>query len=156
MPSIATLDGRVILKDGKPSCECCSWELVIWYDWEGTGQADLDTRTEFLSETVGWSCGEGENYLHWVTSDNIEVDGFERVNVDVDRARDDSQWTSSVNIELYAGWYGPAGGSGNAYVKAKYNGESQLIAIEPGSQGGCASTHVATITVFDDGTFDLF
>lgn len=130
-------------------------ELAIDYDWSGTGMRDLDTKTAFLGAEVGWSCGSGSAYLHWTTSDNTGVDGEEHVDVEVDTARAAGLWTSSVAIGLFAGWYTPAGGSGPALVRATYKGVTKVKTISPGSQSSCASTSVGTVTVYDDGTFDL-
>ena len=60
--------GRLLLAGGLVSCQCCppaeeTFELAIKYGWEGTGQVDLDTKTVFLSEQVGWKCGFGGTYL---------------------------------------------------------------------------------------------
>ena len=157
--------GLLFLAGGLVSCQCCAtagdeYELAVKYGWEGTGMADLDTRTEFLTESVGWSCGDSGTYVAWLAGgdgemDDTSVDGFERVDVRVDLARTNGQWTSSVNIELYAGWYIPAGGSGDATVTVTYRGITASKTISPGSQNNCASTSVGTITVYSDGTFEL-
>jgi hypothetical protein len=161
--------GRLLLAGGLVSCQCCppaeeTFELAIKYGWEGTGQVDLDTKTVFLSEQVGWSCGFGGTYLAWLeggspcvegSCDDTTLNGFERVDVRVDLARTAALWTSSVNIELFAGWYSPAGGTGPATVTVTYNGVTDSKTITPGTQSGCAATAVATITVYADGTFDL-
>jgi hypothetical protein len=160
------LTGKLLLAGGLVSCQCCEesggeeYELAIRYDWQGTGMADLDTKTIFLTEQVGWSCGDSGTYLAWLeggngVQDDTSVDGFERVNALVDLARTNGQWTSSVNIELYAGWYTPAAGNGNALVAVTYNGVTQSKTITPGSQNECAASPVGTITVYADGTFDL-
>ena len=130
-------------------------ELAIDYDWSGTGMRDLDTRTDFLGAQVGWSCGSGSEYLHWTTSDNTAIDGAEHVDVEVDSARAAGLWVSSVTIDLAAGWYAPASGSGPALVRVTYKGVTKTKQISPGSQSSCASTSVGTITVYDDGTFTL-
>jgi len=143
-------DGKVILKDGKPSCKCCGpvYQLTIKYDWGGTGMGDLDTSTRAFGGVVGYGCGNTGNYLAWIGGDNTQVDGFEHVDVSVDTARADNLWTSSVNIECFAGWYSPRNGSGPASLIVSYKGKSQTISISPGSQSGCSSTPVATVTVF--------
>lgn len=157
--------GLLFLASGLVTCQCCAtsgddYELAVKYGWEGTGMADLDTKTVFLSETVGWSCGDSGTYVAWLngasgSQDDTSVDGFERVDVRVDAARTALLWTSSVNIELYAGWYTPAGGSGDALVTVTYGGVIATKVISPGSQNSCAATPVGTITVYSDGTFEL-
>lgn len=116
---------------------------------------DLDTSTTFLGELVGWSCGAGGDYLLWITGDITSTDGAEVVHAKVDQALADGQWTSVVAINLMAGWYAPAEGTGPATVRVTYKGVTQSKAIEPGSQGGCAATSVGIITVANDGTFIL-
>lgn len=156
--------GQLILVGGLVSCQCCAalenYQLAIRYGWEGTGMADLDTKTVFLSEQVGWTCGGSGTYVQWLAGgdgfqDDTSVNGFERVDVRVDTARLANLWTSSVNIELYAGWYTPASGSGPAVVTVTYNGTTQTKVITPGNQSVCAATSVGTITVYANGTFVL-
>lgn len=163
---VPLVNGAALLAGGSISCMCCElsggeeYELAIRYGWEDTGMYDLDTKTTFLDESVGWSCGDSGTYVAWLAGgdgdqDDTGLDGFERVDVRVDLARTHGQWTSSVNIELFAGWYAPAGGSGNATVSVTYNGDTQTKTITPGSQSTCADTPVGTITVYSDGTFEL-
>jgi len=156
--------GKVILKDGKVSCACCGedYEMAIKYDWVGTGMSDLDTKTTAFGESVGWSCGDSGPYVSWLAGGNGNTDdtsenGFERVDVRVDKAWSNGLWTSSYNIECHAGWFKPAGGSGSATLEVTYRGKTKMLGIQPGEQDGCASTSVATITVYavkqPDGTY---
>lgn len=115
---------------------------------------DLDTGTTFLGNSIGWDCPGGP-YLDWVTGDNTSQDGYEQVNVLVDQALADGQWTSSVQVGLVAGWYQPANGSGSAQVRVTYNGVTKSKTINPGSDNKCETTSVGTVTVYDDSTFDL-
>ena len=165
MPTIKrTAEGKIITKGGLPSCTCCgeAFELAITYDWRGTGQYDLDTKTTAFGEVVGWSCGDSGDYVLWLLGgsgiqDDQSLNGFERVDVRVDKARTDGLWTSSYNIECYAGWYTPVGGTGNASLSVTYKGITKLKTISPYTQSSCASTSVATITVYStalgDGSF---
>jgi hypothetical protein len=158
-----TTEGKVITKGGLPSCACCEdFELAITYDWRGTDQYDLDTKTTAFEESVGWSCGDSGDYVLWLAGgsgaqDDTSQNGFERVDVRVDQARTDGLWTSSYNIECFAGWYQPAGGSGSATLSVTYKGITKTMTISPGTQNNCASTAVATITVYStalgDGSF---
>jgi hypothetical protein len=163
---IPLLNGSALLVAGAVNCLCCAvdggevYELAIKYGWEGTGMRDLDTKTVFAGETVGWKCGDSGTYLVWLiggdgAKDDESLNGFERVDVRVDLARTNGVWTSSVNIECYAGWYISHGGSGPALLTVTYNGVTDTKVISPGSQSACAGTPVATITVYSDGTFDL-
>lgn len=157
--------GRLLLVGGLVSCQCCApageaFELAVKYGWEGTGMADLDTKTNFLGESVGWECGDSGTYVQWLlggsgAQDDTTVDGFERVNVRVDAARSAMLWTSSVNIELFAGWYSPSLGTGPALVTVVYNGVTRTKTITPGTQSTCAATAVGTVTVYANGTFTL-
>jgi len=155
---------RVVTKEGKPSCSCCEqFELAITYDWRGTDQFDLDTKTEAFSETVGWSCGNSGTYVAWLAGgdgnqDDTSQNGFERVDVRVDLAYTDELWTSSYNILCYAGWFEPAEGSGDFQLSVTYKGATKTETIsDPGSSTSCVETQVATITVYatalGDGTF---
>lgn len=170
-----TPTGEVITRGGLPSCTCCeSFELAIKYDWAGTGMDDLDTHTAAFGESCGWSdfdgppgflysCGVYGTYMDWLVGgdgfqDDTSTDGFERVDVRVDLAHTDSLWTSSYNIECYAGWYEPNGGSGPFLLTVTYKGDTKTESIsDPGTSTTCATTHVATITVYStvqgDGTF---
>jgi hypothetical protein len=137
-------------------CACC-FQLTIKYSWQGTGQFDLDTKTEAFGEVAGWSCGGGGLYVQWITGDRTEKNGVEQVDIRVADARRDGLWSSSYNINAFAGWYTPAGGSGNAQLIVAFKGRTKTKAISPGQQSGCASTGVATITVYsamqEDGAY---
>ena len=161
---IKTSSGKVLLKSGKVSCSCCgliaAFQVAITYSWIGTNQFDLDTKTTFLSEVVGWSCGDTGTYVAWLpggdgSQDDTTQNGFERVDIRVDSAKAAALWTSSVNIGLYAGWFIPAGGSGQAQVTVEYQGTIKTKTISPGSQDGCAATPVGTVIVYANGTFDI-
>jgi len=162
MPIIKlTAEGKVITKSGLPSCTCCE-ELAITYDWRGTNQYDLDTKTTAFGESVGFSCGDSGAYVLWLpgnagNKDDTSQNGFERINVRVDKARTDGLWTSSYNIECFSGWYAPSAGLGSATLSVIYKGTTKTMTISPGTQSDCASTAVATITVYStalgDGSF---
>ena len=148
--------GKLILKSGKATCSCCT-ELVINYDWAGTGMADLDTATTAFGETLGFACGGSGVYVLWISGDQTGINASERVDVRVDAARTAGLWTSSYNVTCKAGWFTSALGSGNATLRATYNGVTKTKTISPGNQSGCASTVVATVTVYaaaqPDGSF---
>ena len=140
------------------SCGCCeSFQLTVKYSWEETGQRDLDTQTAAFGESVGYSCGSGGNYVQWIGGDNTGVNAFEQVDIRVEDARRDGLWSSSYNIDCFAGWYEPAGGSGGAQLIVEFKGRTKTKSISPGQQDVCASTGVATVTVYstaqDDGAF---
>ena len=149
-----TIEGQRLI-----SCSCCTlFQITVEYSWAGTGQRDLDTATTAFGYTLGFACGgEGNPYVKWITGDNISVNGREQVDVLVDTARQDGLWTSSTNIVCKAGWYSPAGGSGPATLIVSYKNRTKTQSISPGSQNGCASTTVATVTVYSqqqgDGSF---
>jgi hypothetical protein len=155
--TIKTQGGKVITKDGKVSCECCDIQMEIIYSWAGTGQDDLDTSTRGFDESLGYSCENQGVYMQWISGDDTGRDGSEQVNARVIDARKDGLWTSSYNIECYAGWYIPADGSGPAELIVKYKKKEKRKQISPGEQDNCASTLVATITVYaiiqPDGSF---
>jgi len=149
MATIKLQNGKVITKDGKVSCECCTdFQLTIKYDWSGTGMSDLDTQTTAFGESVGYACGNSGTYVQWIGGDNTGLNGFEQVDVLVDTARSAGLWTSSYNIQCFAGWFAPAGGSGPANLIVEYKNKTKNKSISPGSQNNCASTSVATVTVY--------
>lgn len=150
------------MRDGKPVAisqpqfeACCCFppeDLYIEYRWAPPSR-DLDTGTTFIGVTVGWACGGYSSYLHW-HGDNTGY-GPEIIEVNVVKALTDGLWSDSVQIQCAAGWYSPAGGSGPAILYAYFNGVPKQKTVNPGSQTSCASTPVGTITVYEDGTFDL-
>jgi hypothetical protein len=149
MATIKLQDGKVITKEGKVSCSCCTdFQLTIKYDWSGTGMRDLDTQTTAFGESVGFACGNSGTYVQWIGGDNTGLNGFEQVDVLVDTARSAGLWTSSYNIQCFAGWYEPAEGSGPANLIVEYKNKTKNKSISPGSQNSCASTSVATVTVY--------
>ena len=148
-------NGKLAMKGGKPSCECCSEiQLEIRYDWEGTDMKDLDTSTQAFNENVGYACAGGAGrYVKWLPgktgrTDDTSLNGFERVNVLVSSAKKAGLWTSSVNVKCFAGWFTPSGGSGDAKIEVTYRSKTKFMRIVPGSQTACADTQVATITVY--------
>jgi hypothetical protein len=149
MATIKTKGGKVLLREGKASCTCCDlYQLTIKYDWGGTGMSDLDTKTTAFGESVGFACGNSGTYVQWIGGDNTGLNGYEQVDVLVDKAKTDGLWTSSYNIDCFAGWYEPAEGSGPANLIVEYKNKTKSKSISPGSQSGCASTGVATVTVY--------
>jgi hypothetical protein len=161
MATIKLQNGKVITKDGKASCSCC-FQMTIKYDWSGTGMRDLDTQTTAFGESVGFGCGNSGTYVQWIGGDNTELNGYEQVDILVDTARTNGLWTSSYNIQCFAGWYrgAPTQGSGPANLIVEYKNKTKNKSISPGSQSGCASTGVATVTVYstvqpDGSYFDI-
>jgi hypothetical protein len=150
MATLKTRAGKILLRGGLPTCECCG-QLVIEYDWAGTGQTDLDTSTRGFGENLGYACDNEEIYLLWISGDDVSTDGVERVDVRVDDAKADSLWTSSVNIDCHAWWYEPQGGTGSFVLRATYRGHTKSETIsDPGQGSGCASPHIAIVTVYSD------
>jgi len=166
--SVKLREGKVLLKNGKVSCTCCEGELAITYDWRGTGQTDLDSNTVAFGQSAGYNCGVGGSYVAWLqggggpcapgeSCDDVSTDGFERVDVRVDTAKQDGLWTSSYNVECYAGWYAPQGGTGSFVLRATYRGQSRSVTIsDPGPSSSCVTEKVATITVFANAQPDGF
>ena len=150
---IKTVDGLRAV-----NCACCQgFQMNVNYSWAGTGQRDLDTSTRAFGGSIGYFCADYSPYLEWITGDDTSENGSEQVDIRVDDARRDGLWSSSYNILAYAGWFEPAGGSGPAQLIVTYKGSTKSKSISPGSQSGCASTQVGTITVYStrqpDGSF---
>lgn len=141
-------------------CGGCE-SLLITYDWEGTGQLDLDTATTFLGSTVGFGCQYETDTTYmtgWTDNTAPPQPQKETVTILFGAALAASQWSGSTTVSLNAGWYTPAGGSGNITVRVQCVGDNsteQTLSVSPGSQNGCASTNVATVTINANGTFTL-
>jgi len=136
---------------------CCSQckVLEIRYEWINSSSRDLDTGTTFLGNKVGWACGSGSQYMIW-SGDSVGSSSVETVKIEIKRALEDKAWSKSTTIQLAAGWYIPARGSGPAKIwasckKGIYDtipvGKYQTIDISPGQQRNCASTPVGSIVV---------
>ena len=127
-------------------------DLLVEYTWNQNVR-DLDTSTEFLGDTVGFSCGAGNQFMTF-TGDNTTSGGSESVTLDLKGAFDAGRITTSTMVSASAGWFTNAGGSGPATLtvslKNKTTGElSQSLTrtISPGTQGDCAATLVGNVTV---------
>lgn len=136
--------------------------LTIVYFWED--QPDLDTGTTFLGSVVGFGHGALSAYMSW-TGDNTEDGGSETVTVDLARAWEDGEITDIAEIDCAADWYpfadddpgvepNPNPGSGPAEIEVTYKGTVIGKTISPGGATP-ATTHVAPITVWADGTFAI-
>jgi hypothetical protein len=141
-------------------CNDCT-VLKITYDWSESSSRDLDTGTTFLGTKVGWSCGDGSTvaYILW-SGDNTSASASEYVLIYFKAALDAERWSGSVEIDLAAGWYIPAGGSGPAKVIVECydvpnEDTKKTKTINPGAQSNCASTNVGKVTINEDGTFEL-
>lgn len=156
-------------------CCCLTIEnliIVIEYNWDNTDQRDLDTATEVFGQIAGYACdGNLPEWIVW-QGDTIQADTKEEVYVYIGKAIKEELWPDdqeSITINLYAGWYKPAGGQGPATVYV-YSAQDvvnddlrqatqQSKAIEPGTQNRCASSDggrfVGSVTVFRDATFSL-
>ena len=153
--------GSLVLSDseGEPCC-CRDCEVLkITYDWSESSSRDLDTGTTFVGTKVGWSCGNGNQYISW-SGDNTSQSASEYVLIYFKKALDDGLWNTSTTVNLAAGWYSPASGSGPAKVIVEcYNVTDEDTkkekVINPGSQNNCASTNVGSVTIYEDGAFSL-
>lgn len=133
--------------------------LVVEYTWPAD-RTDLDTSTSFLEDTAGFGCGSAGAYLQF-SGDNVAGGGTEQVRVNLGDSFADGRWSSEVNVELNAGWYGsfnkgPA--TVNVYTARQTtdNFENQRaisFVVTPGTQSGCSSTNVgaASIAIADGG-----
>ncbi len=139
-----------------PRCDHLDdFDLQIIYTWTHE-QYDLDTGTEFLGDRVGYGY-DGAEYMEF-SGDDTEAGGREVVTIDLYRALLDGAWGVSVGIDLRAGWYGPAGGTGPATVtvalRNKETGDLRnavQLPIAPGMQTGPASTLVGRVTITESG-----
>jgi hypothetical protein len=161
--------GSLVLSDSEEDPCCCgNCEILkITYDWSESSSSDLDTGTTFIGYKVGWppppssnACGTGNNeYISW-GGDNTSSSASEYVLIYFKKALDAGLWNTSTQVDLAAGWYSPANGSGPAKVIVEcYNVTDEDTkkekVINPGSQNVCASTNVGSITIYEDGSFTL-
>jgi von Willebrand factor type D domain len=129
--------------------------LVIEYSWPAD-KRDLDTGTFFLGAGVGFSCGAKRPYMNF-TGDDTGLGGKETVTIELGKAANDGNWTTSTFVDLNAGWYRPPD-RGPASISmftrqdfpdgTKVNGNNLVsFVVDPGVQSGCASTKVAVARV---------
>lgn len=120
--------------------------LKIYYTWPA-GQNDLDTGTTVFGTKFGYYCGGGHAFASWTSGDDQD-DGPEVVVIDLIGSKNAGIWTTNFNVNLNAGWYDNAGGTGPASIYIEYNGKTTTpISITPGRQHYCASTNVGTVSV---------
>lgn len=152
-------NGKLILKNGKASCECCvlpfcsSGKLSITYDWSNSQSRDLDTGTEAFGGKVGYACSPSNAYLSW-SGDNTSTAATEKVCVDVIKARTNGLWSSSCNILCHAGWFAQPDNQDTATLIVSFMGLSKTKTIHPQYIPSCATHLVATI-IFYGNDFDL-
>lgn len=128
--------------------------LDVAFSWP-TDQRDLDTGTEFLSETVGFGCESKTDFSEWF-ADNTSAGGTERSEVKLGASLAAGEWAGSTTVTLRAGWYNSSNGTGPATARMALRraatGEvldstALGTAISPGTQSGCAEQVVAVLTV---------
>lgn len=124
--------------------------LQVTYTWP-LNQQDLDTGTQFLGSQVGFDCDETNPYQLF-SGDDRTSGGMETAIIDLQTSFNAGDWTASsgVLVNLRAGWYTPAGGSGPASVTVRFedgSSSSGVQSINPGSQSNCASTCVGVAFV---------
>lgn len=158
-PAMSSRTGTPLMRNGVPVLVgVCAFRMMwVYYEWSMFGTSrDLDTKTTFMGNSVGWSVPGGNvpGVIEWPSSDNTGR-GPEIVYIFAGRTLLDGKWAGQTTIECCAGWYSPAEGSGPARIRVVYNGDTQTKVISPGSQNNAASTHVADITLRADGTFAL-
>lgn len=121
--------------------------MSIQYSWNQSSQRDLDTNTVAFGDRGGYACNGSGTYVLW-GGDNTSASGVENATVLVGKAAAAGLWSSSYNIQCFAGWFTPAGGSGPAVLIVSYGGITRTKTIYPGTQTDCADTNVATVTVY--------
>ncbi|MDB5387752.1 MAG: hypothetical protein JWM11_3398 [Planctomycetaceae bacterium] len=124
-------------------------QLFVSYTW-GVSQRDLDSNTDFVGSSVGYATPGPSTYLTF-SGDNTSAGGGENVYVDLFNSYQAGAWAGSTDVDMNAGWYIPAGGSGPATLTvAFYNTVTQTYThvtkrtINPGQEDGAASAPVGT------------
>ena len=144
-------------KMGCTPCTDCGEVMVIKYEW--TGGFDLITSTAFLGNTLGWHAnGISAAYMLWQDFSIPGTGGHEDYYISAEDALTAGAWTTSTVLALKADWWLTMGSA--VTVTVTYNGvTSPPLTITPGfnptGTPAPAATTVATVTVFDDGTFTL-
>ena len=109
-----------------PDCtalnSCDLGNLSITYSWSGAA-FDLDTGTNVFGQGYGWSCGGSTNFVSY-SGDNTKNGGSETVVINLTGSQKAGLWNKSLSIDLRAGWFAPAGGSGPATVTIAYNNKT--------------------------------
>lgn len=155
MATFYTYNNAIIAKSGNlaaaQTCCCtnCCNEIVVVYDWSGTNNFDLDTKTTFNGVSVGWNCGPyNTQYLSLTSGDNTGQNASETILVRVGQAFRDGVVSGSATINLYANWF-PYNTSGPARIRIYCDGNLIACAeISPGATvRSCVSTSVGTLTV---------
>lgn len=127
---------------------------------------DLDSRVDFLSNSVGVFCGDTAPYMTFDVDDRGEA-GYERATIFTDTALGNGAWTGSVNIDLYADWWDQRGTPGEAgtanencngqltvRVTHKFSQEEQTIHV-CSTNDDCPENYIGTLTVFDTGVISF-
>lgn len=129
--------------------------VTITYSWPSL--PDLDTRTGFLGDVVGFGYGyspRSGQYMKW-SGDNQGVAGDEVVIIDLATAWHDGLITTHADISCGADWYPPRGGKGPATMKVVHSigGTTKILfdgPIYPGSTATPATTVVYRLRVGGD------
>lgn len=128
--------------------------LVVVYSWPND-QPDLDTGTNFLDLSVGYSCGASSAFLEF-SGDDTSVGGTETVRVRLGDSYRDESWSESTVVEMHAGWFGSTNrgpASVTVYTErvgvdgSVATGSAVSFAYQPGFQTGCAATDVGVVNV---------
>ena len=142
---------------GCTPCTDCGEVMVIKYEW--TGGHDLITSTAFLGNTLGWYAnGISAAYMLWQDFSVPGTRGHEDYYISAEDALTAGAWTTSTVLDLKADWWFRRGSA--VTVTVTYNGvTSPPLTITPGFNPTItavpAAKTVATVTVFDNGTFTL-
>ena len=126
--------------------------VTITYSWPSL--PDLDTRTEFLGNVVGYGYQRGGRYTTW-SGDDQEIAGDEVVVIDLAAAWRDGLITTHADISCGADWYPPRGGKGPAMMKVVHSIGSTTKTlfngpIYPGSTATPATTVVYQLRITAD------
>lgn len=159
MPTIKYIetDGvrRIVTKDEKASCECCSQLFdVLFYPTttsDGGMSGTICISDETTADAFGFFFGGC-----WCEGGAYDVDSTrQHIVTDVGSARQDGVWSSSLNFEVNAHWDAEGGtGTGDeAFIDVTYRGITKTASLgnltiaEYGTNCSGESTGV-TITIY--------
>ena len=159
MPTIKYIETngvkRIVAKDGKVSCGCCSELLDVLFYPTTTSEGSMSGTICISDETTADAFGFYFSGC-WCEGGIYDVDSTrQHIVTDVGAARQDGVWSSSVNFEVNAHWdAGDGTGTGDeAFIDVTYRGITKTASLgnltiaEYGSNCSGESTGV-TITIY--------
>jgi hypothetical protein len=124
---------RIATRNGKVSCECCNglFGLDVRFYPETSSQGSMSGTICISDETIANAFGFFFGGC-WCESGSYDVDSNrQHIITDVDAARQDGVWSSSLNFEVNAHWDRLDGtGTGDeAFIDVYYKGKTKTASL---------------------------